>query len=255
MGLRTSFIPALNLAQISEFSLVIGAIGVSSGHIDQRFLSVMVYVMVFTSVGSTYAITKNHEIFAALHPLLRRLGLRDLGEEAPEQQPESAKDIVFLGFAHDASSLLHELLEADRSLSGRIAVVDFNPEVKYGLDRRGIQCVYGDISHLDTLKHADVEHAQVLVCTIPDMLLKGTSNLGLLRRLRTLTQDARVIVCAQRFEHAKELYEAGADFVYLPRMMSVRRLREVVVAALNEDLASTRIHAMQEIQVRSEVLP
>ena len=62
-GNRASVIPALNLSQISEFSLVICSIGLGLGHIDQRVLSVVVFTLVITSVTSTYAIQFNHEIY------------------------------------------------------------------------------------------------------------------------------------------------------------------------------------------------
>ena len=255
MGLRTSFIPALNLGQISEFSLVICALGVSSGHIDQRLLSVIVYILVLTSVVSSYAIMNNHAIFQRVRPLLLKLGLRDLNEEAVSNGHHASKDVVLLGFAHDASSLLHELTAQDGKFKDRVGVVDFNPDVKHELDRRGIQCNYGDIGHLDTLQHAHVDTAKVLVSTIPDMLLKGTSNYRLLRQLRRIAPETKIIVTATRFAEAKHLYDQGAAFVYLPRLMNVRELRAVILAALDGDLQGSREMSMAELEVRAEVLP
>ena len=255
MGLRTSFIPALNLGQISEFSLVICALGVSAGHIDERLLSVIVYMLVFTSVGSSYAIMKNHEIFQRVRPMLLRLGMQDLNEEVVPHIHDHDKEVVLLGFAHDASSLLHELLVHDGEMKDRIGVVDFNPDVKHELDRRGIQCSYGDISHLDTLQHAHVETAKVLVSTIPDMLLKGTSNHRLLRQLRRIAPETKIIVTATRFAEARYLYEQGAAFVYLPRLMNAKELCNIVLAAREGDLEKPRQHSMAELDMRAEVLP
>src|SRR5574338_1547016 len=97
---------------------------------------------------------KNHDIFQRARPLLLKFGMRDLDVEvAPASHPDQ-KDVLLLGFAQDASSLLHELTSHDLEFKPRVGVVDFNPEVKQELDRRGIQCRYGDISHLDTLDHA-----------------------------------------------------------------------------------------------------
>jgi Kef-type K+ transport system membrane component KefB len=254
-GNRVAFIPALNLSQISEFSLVIGALGISYGHVDERFLSILVYVFVITSLLSTYGILYNYEVFTRVNPLLKRLGLRDLGPRAGEEPAREHKPVVLLGFAHDASSLLHELLAKDPALAERITVVDFNPEVKKELDRRGIDCIYGDISHAGTLHHAGVEHARVLVCTVADMLLKGTSNARLLRQLGAVAPTARIIVTAGRFGTARELYRAGAAFVYMPRLMSARELRDIVLSALEGDLEAQRHSATAELEARTEVLP
>jgi voltage-gated potassium channel Kch len=255
MGLRTSFIPALNLGQISEFSLVICALGVTAGHIDERLLSVIVYMLVLTSVGSSYAIMKNHEIFQRVRPLMLKVGMHDLNEEVVPHSTDHYKEIMLLGFAQDASSLLHELTAGNSELKERIGVVDFNPDVKHELDRRGIQCSYGDIGHLDTLHHAHVETAKVLVSTIPDMLLKGTTNHRLLRQLRRIAPEANIIVTATKFAEARYLYEQGAAFVYLPRLMNVRELRNIVLAAVEGKLEEPRQHSMAELDMRVEVLP
>ena len=132
-GTRVSLVPAINLSQVSEFSLVICTLGVGLGHIDARVLSVVVLTLVITAVASTYAILYNYEIYSILDPLLRRLGMRDVAE-TPADTHAPGRPIVFLGFFRYASSLLHELIALDPELAHRIAVVDFNPDVKKELD-------------------------------------------------------------------------------------------------------------------------
>jgi Kef-type K+ transport system membrane component KefB len=254
-GNRTSVIPAINLAQVSEFSLVIGALGVGYGHINTRVLTVIVFMMVITSVVSTYGIQYNYEIFRFLNPWLRRLGLRDLDAEPAAAAGEAPKGVVLLGFTHYASSLLHDLQIADPALTSEIAVVDFNPQVKKELDRRGIQAIYGDISHADTLHHARIHHGKVLVSTVPDSFLKGTSNARLLRHLSSAASEAQIIVTAETFAQARELYQQGAAFVFLPRLMSMRELCNVVVAALHGKVEEHRHAAFTELETRHEVLP
>jgi voltage-gated potassium channel Kch len=254
-GNRASLIPALNLAQISEFSLVIGAIGVGLGHISESVLSTMVMMLVITSVSSTYMILFNHQIFDSLRPVLALLRIKDLGEAVDEENQVIDKPLVFLGFSHDASSLLHEITRKNPEYLEQMAVVDFNPEVKHQLDHRGITSLYGDISHSDTLHHANIHAAKVLVATIPDSLLKGTSNLRLLRQLRHLAPDAQIIVTAQRLGDAQLLYTAGASYVYVPRIMSVKDLHVIVVAAMQGPLDPRRREAMTELEEREEVLP
>jgi Kef-type K+ transport system membrane component KefB len=255
LGNRASLIPALNLAQISEFALVIGAIGVSLGHISDRTLSVLVFMLVITSVSSTYMILFNHQIYEFVNAGLRKIGVGDLGDRNEDAGQGAPKPIVFLGFSHDASSLLHELLVKNPEYASMIAVVDFNPEVKHELDRRGITSVYGDISHADTLHHAKIHDATVLISTVPDSILKGTSNARLLRQLSSLAPHSHVIVTAQRFSMAKQLYDTGAAFVYIPRVMSAKELREVVAASLTGEIDEHRRIASADIGARQEVLP
>jgi Kef-type K+ transport system membrane component KefB len=253
-GTRVSAIPAINLSQISEFSLVICTLGVGLGHVDQRVLSVVVLTLVITAVGSTYAILYNYEIYRAVNPLLVRMGLKDVVvSEAPKHG--AGRPIVFLGFFRAASSLLHELVAADPAHRDRITVVDFNPEVKRELDRRGIAAIYGDISHPDTLDHAHIHDAEVLVCTIPDSVLKGTTNAQLLQTAKAIAPHARTIMTADTIDAARDLYARGASFVYIPRIMGTRELAQVVVAAAAGDVDGHRIAATRELEDRVEVLP
>ena len=254
-GSRASIITAINLSQISEFSLVICTLGVALGHIDQRVLSIVVVMLILTAVSSTYGIQYNYEIYDRIAPLLRKTGMRELPQQSLTGSHELPKPIVFLGFSRNASSLLHDLLVLDPTLSERIAVIDFNPAVRDELTRRGIRSIYGDISHADTLHHANVHHAKVLVSTVPDTMLKGTSNLQLLQHMRTHAPDARVILTADHFDVAREMYREGAAYVHLPRLMSPRDLAALIVIAMVRDLTEERQQAMLELDYRSEVLP
>jgi voltage-gated potassium channel Kch len=88
---------------------------------------------------------------------------------------------------------------------GQVLVIDFNPVVLRELTRRGIRCIYGDIANMDTLKHAHVQLAKIVVCTISDAILRGTTNLRLLRQVKRLCPEARIVVAADTIASAVEL--------------------------------------------------
>jgi Kef-type K+ transport system membrane component KefB len=254
-GNRVSLLPAINLSQISEFSLVICTLGVALGHITQGVLSVVVLVLLITSVTSTYALLYNYSIFERINPLLLRLGLKDLdAEKTVGATVVPSRDLIFLGFHRSASSLLHDLQSLEPTIMHQIGIVDFNPVVKRELDRHGIPAMYGDISHLDTLHHADIHDAHVLICTLPDGILQGTSNLRLLRQLKSIARGARIIVTSETLDGARELYQEGAAFVFVPRLMSTRDLALVVAKAMYEDPYQDRVRAIQQVEDRTEVL-
>jgi len=254
-GNRVSVIPALNLSQMSEFSLVICAIGLGLGHLDERVLAVVVIAMIVTAVASTYAIQFNHEIFVACNRVFRRTGMRDLDEATGEHPVALApKPIVFVGFWRHASSVLHELLAQDPAAAGAVAVIDFNPRVREELNRRGIANLYGDVGHPDTLHHANIHHADVLVCTLPDSILRGTTNRRLLRALRAMAPAARIIATSDSLAEALELYAEGAAFVYVPRLTNASELARIVLAARAGDVTADRDAAMADLLGRAEVL-
>ncbi len=69
-GLRASLLPAINLAQISEFSLVVIQTGVVAGHIQTQTASAVSFAFVILAVLSTFAIMRSDQITrASIGPL------------------------------------------------------------------------------------------------------------------------------------------------------------------------------------------
>ncbi|MEM5787622.1 MAG: cation:proton antiporter, partial [Syntrophobacteraceae bacterium] len=108
-GLRASLIPSINLSQMSEFSLVIASIGLAFHHIDSQVVGILTFVFAITSVLSTYMIQYNHQLQMKIAPVLERLGMRDIDRQVScESEEGESKEIVFLGFFREASSIFHE---------------------------------------------------------------------------------------------------------------------------------------------------
>jgi len=263
LGHRTSLIPAINLANISEFSIVIASLGLVRHQIGSDVLTIVILTFAITSVVSTYMINSNHAVQQALARVLKRIGVRDVeaAGSGDEKAAEAPHAVIFLGFFRDASSILYEL-EKGAGQSGQrgsdflsqVLVIDFNPRVIQELRRRGIACTYGDIAHIDTLHHAGIEQAELVVSTITDDILRGTTNLRLMRNIRRLSPKAKVIVTADHIKQATELYAEGADFVYVPRLYSASDLAAILKEALRSGFPSTPMDAMALLQTRHEVL-
>lgn len=255
-GLRPSLICSINLSQLSEFSLVIAALGLGMGHISDQTVGILTFVFAATSVASTYMIQYNHEIQKVLAAGLRRLGLRDVADDGDAAAPHADPDIVFLGFFREASSIFQEIetITQGSATPPRILVVDFNPAVIAELTRRGVPCVYGDIANLDTLVHAHLGAARVVVCSIPNAILRGTTNQRLLRMAKRLCPEARVVVTANTLAGAHSLYADGADFVFVPRIHAAEHAARVILAF--HDGAGDDVHQTETaaLAARREVL-
>ncbi len=259
-GLRMSLIPAINLSQVSEFSLVVLSLGVQAGHIANPATSGMV-ALAFTLLAalSTFGMAKSDGIARRVVPMLKRFGLRDLdscGDDVHAEggQGHGSSRIMFLGFFRTASSLLENMQCHAPDLMKHVAVVDFSPVARAGLIQRKVRIVYGDISQRDTLLHAGVENAEVLICTIPDSLLKGTSNERLVRLLRSLNPTAKIIATAEVLGQVTVLMEAGADYVSLSRLHEAGDLLEAVRAATKGLLEQKRAELTSRLSTRREVL-
>ncbi|HEV2035548.1 MAG TPA: cation:proton antiporter [Candidatus Dormibacteraeota bacterium] len=272
LGHRASLLPAINLAQVSEFSIVIASLGLArcikevggqcvQHQIAPDVLTIVIITFAITSVTSTYMINSSHSVQRLLSRGLKLLRVRDLdvGETAPERAEARSETMVFLGFFRDASSILLDL-ETDGNaveaqvLLDKILVIDFNPTVMRELRRRGISCIYGDVAHADTLRHAGISNAELVVCSITDDILRGTSNLRLLRNIRAACPKARVMLTTEHIPQALHFYEAGADFVYIPRLHSALQIARILKQGLADGFESVRELEIEHLSHRREVL-
>lgn len=210
LGPVVSLTAALNLSQLSEFSLLLVPVGLAQGVLDARDAAIVSYGLMLSVVLSSYIVRFNHPIAAALE---RGLRLRRLGEAFP--RPAHAADhpdgeIVLLGFFQNAEALARELRRSAPEVLAKILVVDFNLTNHAAVRAHGMRVAYGDISNPDVLRHHGLERAKVVVSTIDDAFLRGTSNAKLVAAVRSINPRARIIVTASGPEAAQELLSQGA---------------------------------------------
>jgi Kef-type K+ transport system membrane component KefB/voltage-gated potassium channel Kch len=214
-GRRAAFVSSINLAQISEFSLVIASLGVGFGHIGQETVAKIIYAMALTAVLSSYGIRYSHQLYLAFDRLLARGRPRPATEQTAASG-EGAPGIAILGYHRGARAVVEAIARSHPNLLSRILVVDFNPVVLEELRARGIRGTFGDISSLETLQHAHLGHARVILSTIPDLLLRGIDNLGLVRACRAVAPHAAIVATANDERHEQRLRSEGATFVVRP---------------------------------------
>jgi len=259
-GLRASLLPAINLAQISEFSLVVIQTGVTANHISAETSSAASFAFVVLAVVSTFVMARSDQVTRGLIGPLKRIGLRDLdhtldADAGHEGGHGEARRIVILGFFRAASALLSEIERRSPAVLEQITVIDFNPLVFRTLTDRGMHVVYGDISNVDTLVHAGVGKSELIILSIPDSLLKGADNEKLVRHVRSLNPTAKIVATAEVLAEVDDLYAAGADYVTVTRLSDADELYKVIEAAQAGLLGDKRAETDALLSERREVLP
>lgn len=231
---RNGEVSAIRLAQISEFGLVIAFLGVKLGHLSASFASTVIFAFVITALATPVLYGKAYEIHRWMQPLLEKFGFR----APPELKMEQSKQykLALLGFYRDASSLLYNLKQTNPELLHETLVVDFNIALHPAIREAGAHVHYGDLSNTETLHHVGLDQAQVIVCTIPDDLLRGISNRSLVRVVRGMCPDAVIIANSVSLSQVEEIYAAGADWVYQSRLEAARGLGEAVEQALVDQI-------------------
>jgi len=257
-GSRGSLVPAINLGQMSEFSLVLATLGVSLGHVTRDFLSACILTLVASFLISSVLMPKVHVIHNLLSPWFERWRIKgpvDKQDQADEPDQKVPR-IVLLGFYREASSFLEELMRRHtQNFLEDVLVVDYNPETLAKLHERKVQAVYGDVAHSETLRHLHLDKATIIISTVPDHLFKGTSNLKLLRTLQELAPQAMHIVTAETIDAARQMYAQGASYVFIPRIVAAHYLVDVIERIQSNRLDNIKQGAEKFISQWQETLP
>ncbi len=205
---RTGFLAGLTVAQISEFSIVFVAMGISLGHIGVGALGLTTLVGLITITASTYMILYSQPLYERLSRWLgvfeRRDPFRELAAEKGQAAARGAEVVVF-GLGRYGSRLLQQL-QAD----GVAAIgVDFDPEAVRALQARGLPVVFGDGEDPEFLASLPLAGARWAVSTLP----QAESNRALLHALHE-ARFAGQVAAAVRDPAQTRLFEgAGVPLI------------------------------------------
>jgi len=235
---RNAQVSSIRLAQLSEFGLVVAFLGVQYGHLSPSLTSAVIFAFVITALATPLMYNKAYEIHGWMQPLLEKIGFKAPPER--EQDDGHKFRLALLGFHRDASSLLYNLAESDPDLVRDTLVVDFNVALHRSIAESGAHVHYGDLANPETLMHVGLSEVGVIVCTIPDDLLRGIDNKALVHILREMAPNAVIISNAVEISEIQKVYEAGADYVYLNRFEAAFTLRKAIEAGLDQRIDTFR---------------
>jgi voltage-gated potassium channel Kch len=253
---RNAEVTAVRMAQISEFSLVVIFLGNTLGHLSPDLATAIILAFVLTALTTSPFYHHAYAIHTRLSPFLRRLGFKSPPRSDSDEEREWR--LAILGFHRIASSLLHDIARDDPALVKDTLVIDFAVDLHDKIRARGAHVEYGDLSNPDTLHHAGVDRAEVVVSTVSDDIMRGINNAELVAVVRKINREALIIANAVNLADVDQIYAAGADYVFVSRLDSAAALGEAIGSALNGSLAeyrATREKLHGKPGARDEVLP
>jgi len=220
---RTGFMAGLTVAQISEFSIIFIAMGISLGHVGSSALGLTTLVGVATITLSTYMILYSHPLYERLAPWLgsfeRRRPFRELAV-AKERHDLKEADVIIVGLGRYGGRLALGLKEAGMT----VLRVAFDPEVARAMRRQGIAVRYGDGTTTEFLESLPLTQTRWVISTFPD----PASNRDLLRALREHHYGGEIAVVAREEFEGVALKQLGVPTVLYP----MRNAVDYVAAAI-----------------------
>lgn len=229
---RTGFLAGMTVAQISEFSLIFMAMGVTLGHVNSETLGLVTLVGLITIALSVYMITYSHTLYRWLEPVLgifeRKIPVRE--EAEANQNIEKKKyDVILFGLGRYGSAIA-EHLKADNV---KLLAIDFNPDEVRNWKAMGYDAVYGDACDHEFIGTLPLKNVKWVVSAMPQHELGVTHQdprLILIDGLKREGFQGKIAVSTQRANEKEALKESGANLVFLPfhdaADRAVTRMRE-----------------------------
>jgi Kef-type K+ transport system membrane component KefB len=222
---RTGFLAGLTVAQISEFSLILGALGVSLNHIDKNILGLITLVGLVTIGLSTYMILYSQYIYTWLAPWLtifeRSIPQRE--QDIMQTASETPVDVILFGLGRYGNNIASNLRLRGMSILG----VDFDSKAVTAWHQQGFQARYGDAEDPEFPGTLPLNAAEWIVSTIPQMDI----NLTLLDALRHFGYPGKKVMTAHVEREAEILKESGADLIFSPFADAAKEATEILAAA------------------------
>jgi hypothetical protein len=215
---RTGFLAGLTVAQISEFSLILGAVGLSLGHINHETMALITLVGLITISVSTYMIIYSQPLYKWLSPWL------DIFErETPHRENKQntnadsdRADVILFGLGRYGTGIAQAL----RSCGLYVMSIDYNPDLIRNGDSTGYPVLFGDAEDPQYVASLPLGRAKWVISTVREQQINQT----LIHSLQVADFTGRIAVTANNMNDAEKLEEAGANLVLIPYADAAREV-------------------------------
>jgi len=216
---RVAVAAGIGLAQIGEFSFILGRSGLEAGLLStgdwQMLLAASIATMVVTPV-----------MIGSAPALARRLTARGAAVTSDSPIPPLSDHVVVLGFGIGGQLVARALHE----LGVRYLILELNGTAVRTARERGEPIFFGDATSPDALAAAGVERARAVVSVLSD----PDASMLTVQAARALAPDVAIIVRARYRKEADRLVSLGAT-------MAVAEEFEASLEVLTQLLARLRV--------------
>ena len=213
---RVAFAVSLALAQIGEFSFILAAVGKQLGIFDEHAMNTLVATAIVSiSLNPLlYQLVSPLESWARRRPRLWALlnaRVPNVDLESPQADVMDRRDdprhrAVVAGYGPVGRTVCRLLRENGIEPS----IIEMNLETVRCLRQDGVNAVYGDASHHDTLESAGVARAATLILSVAGV--PGAEEV--IRQARELNPQIRILIRTNYLREAPALLDAGASQVF-----------------------------------------
>ena len=207
---RSAIMVGIALAQVGEFSFLLGQQGEASGYFQgdqyQVFLALSVLSMIVTPFLMQWSphLARRTEAWQRVHHLLPRRTIAHV-EQTEGKQIRMKGHVIIAGYGLNGRNLARVLGETEIPYLG----LDLDGDTVSREAKHGVPVYYGDATNSHVLRHMRIEDAKVLVVAISDPFITRR----VVQVAKGLNPKLHVVVRTRYLRELDELHKLGADDV------------------------------------------
>ncbi|TDU80808.1 CPA2 family monovalent cation:H+ antiporter-2 [Prosthecobacter fusiformis] len=206
--LRTALYVGAVLAQIGEFSFIVGTLGRNLGVLSDSAFNALVATAIvsITLTPLLYRGVAPLESRLLRIPWLAKILARNTERKGdPSEYTQEQHHAIIIGYGPVGQTVVRLLKDNDIVP----VVLEMNVDTVQKLKAEGITAIYGDATHPETLKQAGIDKARALILSS-----SGLEGKDLINEARRINPKIQIIARTSYLREAHQLTSAGADSVF-----------------------------------------
>lgn len=204
----SSWRSSLNLANYSEFGLIVGALAVSSGWLPKEWLAVFAIALAVSFLISAPLVTVRDQIYRNIRSTLKRLERKNRLVDERDMELTETRIVVF-GMGRMGSAAY---LAMDSDLHGQVVGVEVSEQKTAMHQLKGRNVVNGDATNPDFWDRAIglLDNLEIVLLTLPTL----SANEIAAQQLREMGYSGFIAATSRFEDEERELRQYGVDFTF-----------------------------------------
>lgn len=204
---RTSLLASVNLANYSEFGLIVCAVGVASGWLGSEWLIIIAVALSISMIVVSPVTAMIPNVYSRWKGVLKKFETRDRLPEDEGIEVGEATMAVF-GMGRIGTGAYDHL---EHCYGRKVLGLDFDEERVKDHLKQGRNVIYGDAGDEDFWKRGLIGEKRLHLV----MLTMGNStNISAARRIRKISKQETIATIVEYEDQIGPLRKVGADYVF-----------------------------------------
>lgn len=201
---RTGFMTGIYLAQISEFSLILIAVGVKNSHLDKDITGLITLITLLSIGFSSHMIQSAQLLYSKISKYIK---IKD-SKRSPDENIEVNSDTIIFGIGEYGTNIANNLISHGRNITG----IDFDPQAVSKWKNIDKTAILGDVEDIDFINSIPFDNVKWIVSTITNPSINAT----FMKILRNTGYNCNIAITTRNREEGVELQQISTSLVLVP---------------------------------------